>query len=88
MTLLQKAVEEKKFDSRIVERNVERGVLRAEDVNQFTNDLPDETENADWVTLESLINDDSGKDTIGRQVPDDYKVTSPGDQDAENDDAY
>lgn len=58
MTLLHEAVDSKKLDVRVVERNVQRGVIRAEDADRATHDLPDDAANADWVSIESLMQDD------------------------------
>ncbi|HAR44306.1 MAG TPA: hypothetical protein DCS07_17030 [Bdellovibrionales bacterium] len=61
MTLLHEDVESKKYDVRVVERNVARGAISAADVDKNTQKLPDDAENADWVTLESLTDQDSSK---------------------------
>jgi hypothetical protein len=54
MTLLHEAVDAKKLDSRVVERNVERGVVSAKDVEKSRKDLPDDSDNAEWVSIQSL----------------------------------
>ncbi len=54
MTLLHEAFDEKKFDVRMIERNVARGVVTSDDVEKTTKKLPDDGENADWVSLETL----------------------------------
>jgi hypothetical protein len=54
MTLLHKAVESKKFDSRIVEKNITRGILTSEEYDKFLKSLPDDSDNADWVNIEEL----------------------------------
>jgi hypothetical protein len=59
MALLDEAVESKKFDTRVVERNVQRGVVRPEDVQKSLSSLPDDAENATYVNIESLAADGS-----------------------------
>lgn len=59
MTLLLDATEAKKFDSRIVERNILRGSAKQEDYDKFVKDLPDESENAETISIEALIADNS-----------------------------
>ena len=54
MALLNDAVEAKKFDVRIIERNVERGVITADDVDKAIKKIPDDAENAEWVNVELL----------------------------------
>ncbi|OFZ54913.1 MAG: hypothetical protein A2428_14255 [Bdellovibrionales bacterium RIFOXYC1_FULL_54_43] len=54
MTLLYEAVESKKLDVRIVERNLTRGAVSIAELEKSLNNLPDDSENAEWVTLESL----------------------------------
>lgn len=57
MTLLHESVEFKKLDVRMVERNVARGVLSSEDVEKAIKKLPDDGENADWVSIEALADE-------------------------------
>ena len=54
MTLLYEAVESKKLDVRIVERNLTRGAVSIGELEKSLNNLPDDSENAEWVSLESL----------------------------------
>lgn len=63
MTLLHDAVKEKKFDVRMVERNVARGVVTAEEAEKALASLPDDAENAETISLDALIADDSGEKT-------------------------
>jgi len=60
MTLLHEAVDFKKLDVRVVERNVERGVLSSQSVDKSVSDLPDDLDNAQWVNIETLAADESG----------------------------
>ncbi len=59
MTLLFDATEAKKFDSRVIERNVQRGTTKSEDYEKFLKELPDESENAEIVSIDALIADNS-----------------------------
>ena len=59
MTLLNDAVENKKFDTRMVERNVARQVISQDDVEKTLKKLPDDSENAEYISIESLANDTS-----------------------------
>jgi hypothetical protein len=58
MSLLHEAVNSKKLDTRVVERNVQRGVVRPEDVQKALKDLPDDAENAHYVNVEELASTD------------------------------
>ena len=57
MVLLHDSVEFKKLDVRMIERNIARGVLTQSELDSATSQLPDESESADWVTLDSLNSD-------------------------------
>jgi hypothetical protein len=60
MTLLHEAVEAKKLDVRMVERNIARGVIAAEDADKAAKKLPDDADNAEWISLDTLAADESG----------------------------
>lgn len=61
MTLLHDAVEAKKLDTRMVERNISRGVIAAKDQDTALKALPDDSANAEYVSLESFSDEnDSG----------------------------
>ena len=60
MTLLHKAVDSKKFDTRVVERNIQKGFIRPEDHHKVVAELPDDSANAEWCNVETLMNDNSG----------------------------
>jgi hypothetical protein len=62
MALLHDAVGSKKMDVRMVERNLARGVLTQAEVDSATSQLPDDSENAEWISIESLSNDLSDSD--------------------------
>ncbi|HUP56291.1 MAG TPA: hypothetical protein VM598_02485 [Bdellovibrionota bacterium] len=59
MALLHEAVDEKKFDVRVVERNITKGVVSAEDAQKAADKLPDDSENAQYVSVEALLRDES-----------------------------
>ncbi len=54
MALLHEAVKDKKFDTRVVERNVAKGVVTTEDVRKAVDALPDDSENAQYVAIDSF----------------------------------
>lgn len=54
MALLHDSVGFKRLDVRLIERNIERGVLNADELAQAVKALPDDSENAEWVSVESL----------------------------------
>ena len=55
--LLDEAVLDKKFDSRLLERNVERGVLKREELDKVSAELPDDAANAVTVQFSSLFSE-------------------------------
>lgn len=59
MTLLHEALEAKKFDSRTVERAIQKGVLKQEDHDKAVQQLKDDADNAEWTNLETLALDSS-----------------------------
>lgn len=61
MTLLKDATEAKKFDTRVMERNIQRGQTKAEDLEKFIKDLPDDSANADYISLDTLAEDPNVK---------------------------
>ena len=61
MTLLKDAMEAKKFDSRIQERSLQKGLLKAEELKKQTDLLPDDADNAEYVSIETIANDPSLK---------------------------
>lgn len=66
MTLLHEAVEAKKFDTRMVERNVARNVLKSEELQTAMRTLPDDGENAEWMSIEVLANESGGANSHSR----------------------
>ncbi len=57
MALLNEAVDKKRLDVRVVERNVERGLVTHEELAKSVKNLPDDAENATWVNTETIIDD-------------------------------
>ena len=62
MTLLHEAVDFKKMDVRLAERNVTRGVLTPEEMEKNFKKLPDDAANAEWVSLEQLHSQSDERD--------------------------
>jgi hypothetical protein len=61
MALLHEAVEEKKFDVRVVERNITKGVISSDEAKKALNQLPDDGENATFVSIDQLAADGEGQ---------------------------
>ncbi len=59
MPLLKDCVDQKKFDVRLVEKNVARGFIEIKDVDVIMNGLPDDLELAQWVNTDELAGDDN-----------------------------
>lgn len=57
MTLLHEAVEQKKYDVRLVERNMARNSVTQAEVDQYVKGLPDDSQNALYVSVDSLMED-------------------------------
>ncbi|MGE0615368.1 MAG: hypothetical protein AB7P04_06985 [Bacteriovoracia bacterium] len=72
MVLLDEAIAGKKFDTRLVEKNVNRSVVKSTDVDTFLKGLPDDSENATWVSLDALAADDTDRPSAGMHSPE-YK---------------
>jgi polyhydroxyalkanoate synthesis regulator phasin len=54
MILLDEAIEAKKYDTRVIETNLGRGVISQAEAKTFVSELPDDSANAEWVTLEKI----------------------------------
>lgn len=65
MALLHESVDFKKLDTRMVERNVNRGVISADDVKRAMKDLHDDAENAEYVAIDSLADDGEDSSSNG-----------------------
>ena len=59
MTLLHEAVEDKKLDVRMVERNIARGVVSHDEHQKAVAKLPDDDDNAEYISIEEIAQDDS-----------------------------
>ena len=57
MTLLHEAVEAKKMDVRMVERNVTRGILSSDDVEKNLKKLSDDADNATTTSTDALMSE-------------------------------
>jgi hypothetical protein len=57
MALLHDSVDSKKLDVRLVERNIARGVITLDEVQKALATLPDDSDHAEWVEIESLTED-------------------------------
>ncbi len=49
----------KLYDKRTLRRNLDQGTLKKDEVNQFINSLPDDSEEAETVNFEALLEDPS-----------------------------
>jgi hypothetical protein len=54
MPLLHESSDAKKFDTRMVERNITRGIVAAADADKITKGLADDSANAEWVNLDVI----------------------------------
>ena len=54
MTLLHDAIEAKKFDTRVLECNLTRGVITDAEVKKAVQSLPDDAGAAEFVSIESM----------------------------------
>jgi hypothetical protein len=66
MTLLFESVDFKKLDVRMTERNVARGVLTRAELDAAVKMLPDDGENAEWVSIDSLSKDTDESNLNGK----------------------
>lgn len=70
MALLHDSVDFKKLDVRLIERNIARGVLTPDELNKAVTKLPDDSANAEWINVDSLM------ETAGDSLGDDSEMTS------------
>jgi hypothetical protein len=54
MSLLHEAIHEKKFDVRMLEKNLVRNVVTDKDVKVMVDQLPDDSANAEFITLDQI----------------------------------
>ena len=57
MSLLHDSIQEKKFDVRMLDKNLVRNVVADKDVKAYLEQLPDDSENAEYISIDEL--DDS-----------------------------
>lgn len=72
MTLLDNAVEMKKFDSRVVERHLDRGIIKSSEYQKFVDSLPDDAANAERIDVDDLAK----QDPIPKKLPKNPEGTS------------
>jgi hypothetical protein len=54
MSLLHEAIDQKKFDVRMLEKNLVRNVVSEKEVKSFVDQLPDDAENAALISLDEI----------------------------------
>lgn len=54
MSLLHEAIEQKKLDIRMLDKNLARTVVSDKEVKTTISQLPDDSENADYISLDHL----------------------------------
>ena len=54
MSLLHESIQDKKFDTRMIEKNLNRGQATDKDLKTHIEALPDDTENALYTSLDDL----------------------------------
>jgi hypothetical protein len=59
MTLLHQAADFKKMDTRVLERNIDRGVVQPKEVEKAVKDLADDSSNAEYTSIDALAGDES-----------------------------
>ncbi len=62
MTLLHEAVEQKKFDIRMLDRNLVRGLVSDDEAKVNLASLPDDADLADYIAIESFWDDSTNAD--------------------------
>jgi hypothetical protein len=66
MALLHESVDSKKLDVRMVERNTARGVIKVDDLEKSLKTLPDDADNAEWISLDTLTHEPDESEMNGR----------------------
>jgi len=54
--LLHKANDDKKFDTRVVEKNINRGVTTLKEHEAYLSSLPDDSNACETVSLDQVLN--------------------------------
>jgi hypothetical protein len=55
MSLLNDAVQDKKFDTRVIEKNLSRSLVRQDEYDKFLKSLPDDAALADRISMDELL---------------------------------
>lgn len=59
MITLKKAMDEKKFDTRLIESQLQNGKITQKEYEEFLKTLPDSQDNAGSISIEDLVNKDN-----------------------------
>ncbi len=54
MSLLHESIDKKKFDTRVLDKNLVRAVITDAEYKQFVAKLPDDAENVQYVGIEEI----------------------------------
>lgn len=54
MSLLHESIQNKKFDVRMLEKNLVRGSVSNQEANSHLAELPDDAENATYISLDEV----------------------------------
>jgi hypothetical protein len=54
MSLLHESIHEKKFDVRMLEKNLVRKVVTDKEAKTFIDELPDDAANAEFISLDTV----------------------------------
>ena len=54
MSLLHDSINEKKFDVRMLEKNLVRKVVTDKEAKTFVEELPDDAANAEFISLDAI----------------------------------
>ncbi|MGE4232750.1 MAG: hypothetical protein AB7F43_05410 [Bacteriovoracia bacterium] len=67
MALLSKAIEEKMFDVRMLERSMHKGIINLQDIEKNEKKLPDDSENAEYTNIDELALESTGSGNLRPQ---------------------
>ncbi len=59
--LLHEANIDKRFDTRVIERNINRNLVQADDYNKSVQMLEDDAENADYIAIDEFLTDSESR---------------------------
>lgn len=54
MALLNQAIQDKKYDTRILERNQVRGIVNSQDAEKALKELPDDSVAGEWRNIDQI----------------------------------